>query len=56
MRASFPLVRPAGFCVSVIEMRFDSSDIGQVMTEIVAYGTAVVVADVTSDIQRVGLS
>ena len=41
---------------AVIEMRFDSSDIGQVMTEIVAYGTAVVVADVTSDIQRVGLS
>ncbi|MCL5881284.1 MAG: heavy metal-binding domain-containing protein [Candidatus Thermoplasmatota archaeon] len=41
---------------AVIEMRFDSSDIGQVMTEIVAYGTAVVVADVTSDVQRVGLS
>ncbi|MEM0156564.1 MAG: heavy metal-binding domain-containing protein [Thermoplasmataceae archaeon] len=41
---------------AVIEMRFDSSDIGQVMTEIVAYGTAVVVADVTADVQRVGLS
>ncbi len=41
---------------AIIEMRFDSSDIGQVMTEIVAYGTAVVVADVTADVQRVGLS
>ncbi|BAB59813.1 hypothetical protein [Thermoplasma volcanium GSS1] len=41
---------------AVIELRFDSSDIGQVMTEIVAYGTAVVVEDVSSDIQRVGLS
>jgi len=30
---------------AVIELRFDSSDIGQVMTEIVAYGTAVIVED-----------
>lgn len=41
---------------AVIEMRFDSSDIGQVMTEIVAYGTAVVVSDVSGDIERVSLS
>lgn len=41
---------------AVINVRFDSSDIGQVMTEIVAYGTAVLVEDVTDNIQRVGLS
>ena len=28
---------------AVISMRFDSSEIGQTMSEIVAYGTAVVV-------------
>ena len=26
-----------------VDMRFDSSDIGQIMTEVVAYGTAIVV-------------
>ncbi|PYB67675.1 hypothetical protein DMB44_08090 [Thermoplasma sp. Kam2015] len=41
---------------AVINVRFDSSDIGQVMTEIVAYGTAVLVEDVTENIERVGLS
>jgi uncharacterized protein YbjQ (UPF0145 family) len=30
---------------AVVMMRFDSSEIGQVMSEIVAYGTAVVLAD-----------
>jgi uncharacterized protein YbjQ (UPF0145 family) len=29
---------------AVISMRFDSSEIGQQLTEVVAYGTAVVVA------------
>jgi len=28
---------------AVVMMRFDSSDIGQTMSEIVAYGTAVVI-------------
>jgi uncharacterized protein YbjQ (UPF0145 family) len=28
---------------AIVDMRFDSSEIGQMMTEIVAYGTAVVV-------------
>ncbi len=41
---------------AVVEMRFDSSDIGQVMTEIVAYGTAVVVSDVSGEVERVSLS
>lgn len=41
---------------AVVEVRFDSSDIGQVMTEIVAYGTAVVVSDVSGDVDRVSLS
>ena len=41
---------------AVIEMRFDSSDIGQVMTEIVAYGTAVVVENVSGNIEKVSLS
>jgi uncharacterized protein YbjQ (UPF0145 family) len=30
---------------AVIRMMFDSSEMGQTMTEIVAYGTAVVLAD-----------
>ncbi len=41
---------------AVIEMRFDSSDIGQVMTEIVAYGTAVVVENVSGNVENVSLS
>jgi uncharacterized protein YbjQ (UPF0145 family) len=32
---------------AVVMMRFDSSEIGQIMSEIVAYGTAVVVEPVT---------
>ncbi len=30
---------------AVVDMRFDSADIGQVMTEVVAYGTGVVVQE-----------
>jgi uncharacterized protein YbjQ (UPF0145 family) len=41
---------------AVIEVRFDSSDIGQVMTEIVAYGTAVIVEDISETAERVSLS
>jgi len=41
---------------AVIELRFDSSDIGQVMTEIVAYGTAVIVEDASGTAERVSLS
>jgi uncharacterized protein YbjQ (UPF0145 family) len=33
---------------AVVMMRFDSSEIGQTMSEIVAYGTAAVVEPVTS--------
>lgn len=41
---------------AVIELRFDSSDIGQVMTEIVAYGTAVILEDASGTPERVSLS
>lgn len=41
---------------AVLEMRFDTSDIAQTMTEIVAYGTAVVVEPVKEDGQSVTLS
>ena len=41
---------------AVMELRFDSSDIGQIMTEIVAYGTAVVVEDASGTAERVTLS
>ena len=41
---------------AVIELRFDSSDIGQVMTEIVAYGTAVIVENASGTAERVTLS
>ena len=41
---------------AVIELRFDSSDIGQVMTEIGAYGTAVIVEDASGTAERVTLS
>jgi uncharacterized protein YbjQ (UPF0145 family) len=41
---------------AVIELRFDSSDIGQVMTEIVAYGTAVIIEDASGTAERVSLS
>ncbi len=30
---------------AVVDMRFDSADIGQVMTEVVAYGTGVVIEE-----------
>ncbi len=40
---------------AVINMRFDTSDMAQMMTEIVAYGTAVVVEKVESS-QNVSLS
>jgi uncharacterized protein YbjQ (UPF0145 family) len=36
-------------------MRFDSSDIGNVMTEVVAYGTAVFVGDDTQKPEVVSL-
>jgi uncharacterized protein YbjQ (UPF0145 family) len=39
----------------VIEVRFDSSEIGQVMSEILAYGTAVVVKKDDSQSQSVSL-
>jgi uncharacterized protein YbjQ (UPF0145 family) len=31
-------------CTAIVSMRFDSSEIGQTMSEIVAYGTGVVIA------------
>jgi uncharacterized protein YbjQ (UPF0145 family) len=34
---------------AIVAMRFDSSEIGQSLTEIVAYGTAVVVAPNDAD-------
>ncbi len=40
---------------AVIEVRFDSSEIGQVMSEILAYGTAVVVEKEGSQAQPVSL-
>ena len=40
---------------AVIEVRFDSSEIGQVMSEILAYGTAVVVEKDESEPQAVRL-
>ncbi|MEL9914799.1 MAG: heavy metal-binding domain-containing protein [Thermoplasmatales archaeon] len=41
---------------AVIDLRFDSSELGQTMSEIVAYGTAVFVEDANENIQRVSLS
>ncbi|MGC8546780.1 MAG: YbjQ family protein [Thermoplasmata archaeon] len=40
---------------AVIEVRFDSSEIGQVMSEILAYGTAVIVEKEVSPSQPVSL-
>ena len=40
---------------AVVDMRFDSSDIGRTMTEVVAYGTAVLVEDASSKPQNVSL-
>lgn len=40
---------------AVIEVRFDSSEIGQVMSEILAYGTAVVVEKEEAQSQPVSL-
>ncbi|MCL4336415.1 MAG: heavy metal-binding domain-containing protein [Candidatus Thermoplasmatota archaeon] len=41
---------------AVIEMRFDTSEIAQIMTEIVAYGTAVKVEKLSESGQAVSLS
>lgn len=41
---------------AVISMRFDSSEIGNVMSEIVAYGTAVVVEDIQKPSMDVSLT
>lgn len=40
---------------AVVAMEFDSSDLGQSMTEVVAYGTAVVVAKETGKTEPVSL-
>lgn len=40
---------------AVVDMRFDSSEIGQVMTEVVSYGTAVVVEKDAAQPQSVSL-
>ncbi|MDE1767902.1 MAG: heavy metal-binding domain-containing protein [Candidatus Micrarchaeota archaeon] len=40
---------------AVVEMRFDSADIGQIMTEVVAYGTAVIIEQDISKPQPVSL-
>ena len=40
---------------AVVEMRFDSADIGQIMTEVVAYGTAVVAEGETNKATPVSL-
>ena len=40
---------------AVIEMRFDSSEIGQIMTEVVAYGTAVIIEKDTVKPESVSL-
>ena len=40
---------------AVIDVRFDSSDIAQSMTEIVAYGTAVIIEKESGKIQPVSL-
>ncbi len=40
---------------AIVDMRFDSSDIGQIMTEIVAYGTAVFVEKENSNTSPVSL-
>lgn len=41
---------------AIIGLSFDSSEIGQTMSEIVAYGTAVVVEDIKGEAERVSLS
>ena len=40
---------------AVVDMRFDSADIGQVMTEVVAYGTGVKVQEDSSKAAPVSL-
>jgi uncharacterized protein YbjQ (UPF0145 family) len=40
---------------AVVDMRFDSADIGQVMTEVVAYGTAIVIQKDTTKPEPVSL-
>lgn len=41
---------------AVLDMRFDTSDIAQTMTEIVAYGTGAIVEPVPEKAQQVSLS
>ena len=41
---------------AVVDVRFDTSEIGQTMNEIVAYGTAVVVEPTSGETERVSLS
>ncbi len=40
---------------AVVDMRFDSADIGQVMTEVVAYGTGVIVQEDSAKASPVSL-
>ncbi|MCL5100482.1 MAG: heavy metal-binding domain-containing protein [Candidatus Marsarchaeota archaeon] len=40
---------------AIVDMRFDSADIGQVMTEVVAYGTGVVIEEDQSKADAVSL-
>ena len=40
---------------AILDMRFDSADIGQVMTEVVAYGTGVVIEEDQSKADAVSL-
>jgi uncharacterized protein YbjQ (UPF0145 family) len=41
---------------AVVDVRFDTSEVGNVMNEIVAYGTAVVVENASGTVERVSLS
>lgn len=41
---------------AVVDVRFETTEIGNVMNEIVAYGTAVIVEGVSGEVERVSLS
>lgn len=41
---------------AVVDVRFDTSEVGNTMNEIVAYGTAVIVEDFKDPVERVSLS
>lgn len=41
---------------AVVDVRFDTSEVGNTMNEIVAYGTAVVIEDLKDPVERVSLS